>query len=383
MWIVGATRLAKAVIANCFNCRYRDKRLEQQQMGRLPQERLQVSAPFKSTALDLFGPFWVKDAAKGRRRFKCWVVAYICMGAKAVCLLPCPGYGTDVFLTTHRFFTGLYGQPRILYTDHAPSLIKASETPDWGEIGSKIGAQGTEWRLTAKGCSWRNGLAERVIRSARHTLSHELRLGETLDFHQFGSVLTVVAAILNSRPLSVHVSPEGEFHALAPRDILFGRASRSLDAASRAVSFTLDLDQDKALSYMCAQQAKIVEAWKRRWLDVVFPDMVARPKWKSASRNLRRGDIGHVKYAKEVGDHDWRLAMVEDAVADNDGVVCTVTVAFRPRNKRDTGKPYVSKTAQKLTIGVQRFAVLLAADEIVESVERDDVCQESMPPPRV
>ena len=82
-------------------------------MGRLPPERVQVSAPFESTALDLFGPFWVKDAAKGRRRFKCWVVAYICMAAKAVCLLPCPGYGTDVFLTTHRFFTGLYGQPRI------------------------------------------------------------------------------------------------------------------------------------------------------------------------------------------------------------------------------------------------------------------------------
>ena len=219
-----------------------------------------------------------------------------------------------------------------------------------------------------------------MIRSARHTLSHELRLGETLDFHQFGSVLTVVAAILNSRPLSVRVSPEGEYHALAPRDILFGRASRSLDAASRAISFTLDLDQDKALSYMCAQQAKIVEAWKRRWLDVVFPDMVARSKWKSASRNLRRGDVRHVKYAKELGDHDWRLAMVEDAKEDDDGVVRTMTVAFRPRNKRDTGKPYVSKTAQKLTIGVQRFAVLLAADEVLESEERDSVSSDSSPP---
>ena len=87
-----------------------------------------------------------------------------------------------------------------------------------------------------------------------------------------------------------------------------------------------------------------------------------------------------MKYAKEVGDHDWRLAMVEDAVADDDGVVRTVTVAFRPRNKRDTGKPYVSKTAQKLTIGVQRFAVLLAADEVMESEERDNGCQESSPP---
>ena len=304
VWIVSATRLAKSVIEKCFNCRYRDKRTEEQMMGRLPPERLEVTAPFEATALDLFGPFWVKDPAKGRRRFKTWVVSYVCMGAKAICLLPVPGYGIEEFLTTHRFFTGLYGRPKIVYTDHAPSLVKAAETPDWGEIGSKVGAQGTEWRLTAKGCSWRNGLAERVIRSARHTLSHKLRLGETLDFWQFGSVLTVVAAIINSRPLSLRISPEGDYHALAPRDVLFGRASRALDHTIRSLEFTLDQDQDQVLRDMCDQQSRIVHAWRAKWVEAVFPDMVARPKWRSATRNLRVGDVGHVKYTRTVGEHE-------------------------------------------------------------------------------
>ena len=227
-WIMAATRLAKTIAAKCAVCRYHDKRMERQLMGQLPVERLEVVAPFESAALDLFGPFWVTDPAKGRRRFKCWVVAYVCMGAKAVCLLACPGYGTEDFMTTHRYFTGMFGRPRILYTDHAPSLVKAAETPDWAEIATMVGGLGTEWRLTAKGCSWRNGLAERVIRSARHTLGHELTLGQTLDFHQFGAVLAVVSAIINARPLSLRVSVEGEYHALAPRDILFGRASRVL-----------------------------------------------------------------------------------------------------------------------------------------------------------
>ena len=370
-WIVSATKLAKTVIGKCFYCRHKDRRLEEQIMGRLPPERLEVIAPFEATALDLFGPFWVKDAAKGRRRFKCWVVSYVCMGAKAVCMLPCPGYGTAEFLTTHRFFTGLYGRPKVVYTDHAPSLIKAAETPDWAEIGAKVGEQGTEWRLTAKGCSWRNGLAERVIRAARHSLSHELRLGETLDFHQFGSVLAVISAILNARPLSVRVSADGEYHALAPRDVLFGRASRSLNSTTRAIDFALDLDQDSVLASMCDQQAKIVEAWRAKWKEAVFPDMVARPKWRSAVRNLQPGDIGHVRYQKAVGQHEWRLAMVETAEPDDDGTVRTVVVAFRPRHKKDTGKPYVSKTAQRLEIGVQRFAVLMAQDEM-KTVELQD-----------
>ena len=343
--------------------------MEEQLMGSLPPERLQIVAPFEAAALDLFGPFWVKDAAQGRWRFKCWIVSYVCMGSKSVCLLPCPGYSTEVFMTTHRFFAALYGRPKILYTDHAPSLIKAAETPNWEEISSQVGMQGTDWRLTAKGCSWRNGLAERVICSARHTLSHELKLGETLDFHQFGAVLAVVAAILNSRPLSVKVSPEGDFHALAPRDVLFGRAGRSLDAVSRDLDFTLDVDQDAAIQTMCETQARLIQAWRAKWLDSVFPDMVARTKWQSKHQNLQAGDVGNIKYTKKVGEHDWCLAMVESVDPDEDGVVRTITVAFRPRHKADTGKPYAPKTAKQMTIGVQRFAVLLAAEDMKKEAE--------------
>ena len=368
VWVTSATRLAKAVVSSCYLCRHRDKRMETQLMGLLPDERLDIVCPFEATALDLFGPFWVKDAARGRRRFKCWVVAYVCMGAKAVVLLPCPGYGTEEFLTTHRFFTGIFGRPKVIYTDHAPSLVKAAETPDWAAIGDSIGGQGTEWRLTAKGCSWRNGLAERVIRAARHSLAQELKVGETLDFHQFGAILAVVTAILNSRPLSLRVSPEGEFHSLSPRDVLFGRAGRTLEASSRALEFTLDSEQDVALRSMSDHQARIVAAWKTRWLETVFPDMVARPKWRSASRNLREGDVGHIKYPRKVVDDDWRLAVVEAAKIDDDGVVRTVTVAFRPRHKRDAGKPYAPKEAQRMTIGAQRFAVLLAVEEVENMV---------------
>ena len=177
-------------------------------------------------------------------------------------------------------------------------------------------------------------------------------------------MLAVVSAILNARPLSLRVAADGEYHALAPRDVLFGRAGRSLEATSRALDFSLDLDQDSVLASMCSQQAKIVEAWRSKWKETVFPDMVARPKWRTAVRNLRPGDIGHVRYQKTVGQQEWRLAMVEEAKPDEDGIVRTVVVAFRPRHKRDTGKPYVSKTAQRLEIGVQRFAVLMAQEEL-------------------
>ena len=210
-WIPGATKVAKVTAAHCYECRARDKRMAKQQMGSLPGERTSQLAPFEALALDLFGPYKVKDVAKGRRTFKCWAMAFVCLATKAVSLLACPGYSTAVFIEVFNFFIGIYGKPRLVYTDHAPSLIRAAETHDWGEIAAAVGQTGTKWGLTAKGCSWRNGLAEHMIRSARHTLSHELMRGALLDFHQFGSTLSLVGSILNSRPLSVRTTPDGDF----------------------------------------------------------------------------------------------------------------------------------------------------------------------------
>ena len=248
VWIPGAVRVAKRVASQCFACRLQDRKAAKQQMGQLPAERLGHLAPFEASALDLFGPFPVRDAANGRRTFKCWVVNYVCMATKAVALIVCPGYSTCVFMATHRFFTGIYGKPRLLYTDHAPSLMKAAETPDWAEIASEVGNQGTEWRLTAKGCSWRNGLAERVVRAARHTLHHELKRGVLMDIHDFGATLATVASIINSRPLTIHTSSEGEYYAISPRDILLGRANKSVDRATEALEFVLDQDDDEVLA---------------------------------------------------------------------------------------------------------------------------------------
>ena len=125
VWIPGSTRLAKTVASHCYFCRANDKRMARQQMGSLPDERTTLLAPFEALALDLFGPYKVKDAAKGRRTFKCWVVAFVCLATKAACLLACPGYSTAVFLDVFHVFSGIYGKPRLVYTDHAPSLIKA------------------------------------------------------------------------------------------------------------------------------------------------------------------------------------------------------------------------------------------------------------------
>ena len=57
------------------------------------------------------------------------------------------------------------------------------------------------------------------------------------------------------------------------------------------------------------------------------------------------------------------LAKITRADPDDDGLVRTIRVEFRPRNKKDVGKGYRSKLPQFMDIGVQRFAVMLPLEE--------------------
>lgn len=69
-WIIKGRRIAQKVIGNCVTCKKARARTCQQVMGNLPQERTRPAAPFQFTAVDLFGPYQVKDDVRKRVTMK-------------------------------------------------------------------------------------------------------------------------------------------------------------------------------------------------------------------------------------------------------------------------------------------------------------------------
>ena len=53
-------------------------------IGDLPQERTRPTAPFEFTAVDLFGPYQVKDDVRKRVTIKVWEVVFCCMASRAI-----------------------------------------------------------------------------------------------------------------------------------------------------------------------------------------------------------------------------------------------------------------------------------------------------------
>ena len=117
---------------------------------------------------------------------------------------------------------------------------------------------------------------------------------------------------MNGRPLLVRGTPDGDFIAIYPRDVLLGRAAKSRKAFDSDLEKAEEMEDDERIQLMEDDQSRIVSEWREKWLAQVFIHMVPRTKWRTMERYLAVGDISHVHYDQKLGPHSWRLAQVLD-----------------------------------------------------------------------
>ena len=87
--------------------------------------------------------------------------------------------------------------------------------------------------------------------------------------------------------------------------------------------------------------------------------------------NLYVGDVVMMMYKGTITD-DYRLARVVKVFPDERGIVRSVEVSYRKRNKREMVEEYRSKTLVTEKIGVQRLALLQASGEDPPTGEGDE-----------
>ena len=82
-------------------------------------------------------------------------------------------------------------------------------------------------------------------------------------------------------------------------------------------------------------------------------------------KNLQVGDVVMMNYPGNIQD-DYRLAKVTKVHPDKLGLVRTVTVGYRRRNKREvnTIDNYRSKPLVEEQVAVQRLSLLVPANEM-------------------
>ena len=113
------------------------------------------------------------------------------------------------------------------------------------------------------------------------------------------------------------------------------------------------------------------QAWWARWTKEVFPTLVPCKRWREIRRNLKKHDIVMMMYPGQIKD-DYRIARVLEVYPDAKGLVRTVKVAYRRRDKREPKDVYWKKPLVNEVVAVQRLSLLQAAGEKMPTGTEED-----------
>ena len=191
VWIIGARKIASKIDRKCITCIKARKKLAEQVMGDLPEERSSEMYPaWSCVSMDYFGPLEIRDEVikKGPRVCKkIWGVIWVCMRTRGVHLDIASDYSTESVLHVVRRLKALKGNVGRIVSDRGTNLISASkELKEWRKGWNesdlvKFGAkQGIEWNFVMPASQHQNGSSEVMIRYVKGIKESYMKaLGDT------------------------------------------------------------------------------------------------------------------------------------------------------------------------------------------------------------
>lgn len=382
-WVIKGRIIAQKVVNQCIVCKKAKARACRQIMGDLPAERTRPAAPFEFTAVDLFGPYHVRDDIKKRATMKVWGVVFSCMSSRAIHTELANTLSTESFLLAYQRFTAVRGHPRKIWSDSGTNFVGAK--PILKDMYTYLRGQDKEsleeyaaknsthwsWKIHPADSPHRNGAAEAAVKITKRALL-SLRKVESLTFSEFLTALQLAANLTNERPIYARVqSQEDRIESVTPNTLLLGRASSSGDFKS----FDYATYPMKRLQEI---QTLVNHFWKS-WSQLAGPNLFVRSKWHTAERNVAVGDIVWLCDQNALRGQ-FKLARVVAVNPDQRGIVRDVHVRVSPNYggsvgspnpvavARDPGSSSGSKSCQGTILhrDVRRLVVLVPVEDRVD-----------------
>ena len=289
-WMVGGRNAVRRVLGHCLVCRKREGPTVSQQMADLPQDRVTPGGhPFRSTGVDVFGPFQVKYR---RGRVVRHICLFTCLTTRAVHLEVIHDLTADSFLQAMQRFTARRGRVQVIRSDNGRNFVRAAKEikanlAAWKAspaVDKKLKEEGITWIFNPPYASSHGGVWERQIRSVRRVLAG-LSQEQVLTDQGLLTLMCTVENIINSRPLTTVSSDPRDLNPITPNHLLIPQVS--LESGE---PFT---DPNAAqLSRRQLQQINLLaDTFWKRWVKEYLPELQRRHKWQRRERGLAPGDV--------------------------------------------------------------------------------------------
>ena len=293
-WVINGNTAVRNVISKCVTCKKLRAPPLQQKMADLPAARLNPEAPFTHSAVDLFGPYIIKD---GRKEKKKYGALFSCLTSRAIHIEIVPSLETETFINALRRFMARRGEVKTIRCDNATNfhgsekeLRKSMDELDQNAINSCLLPKNIKWIFHSPAASHFGGHYERMIRTVRKALAPMLmEYGTRLNDDCFSTLMCEVESIVNSRPLTTVSDHVDDLHPLSPSQIL--TAKYCLGGPPPGKFVRDDIFMRKKWR---AVQAMANEFWSR-WRKEYLVTLQERQKWHAPRDNVKVDDIVLIK----------------------------------------------------------------------------------------
>ncbi|CAK1596209.1 unnamed protein product [Parnassius mnemosyne] len=303
-WITSVRWLCKDIVKKCIICR-RQKGIHYDTPEKpLPLERIQGTAAFQMTGIDLAGPLYLHNQEK------CWVVLFTCATFRAVHFEIVDSLSTNSFIMYLRRFIARRGRIDVIFTDNGTNFRGTAnllKDINWQEVESVTAVHAIKWRFIPPRTPWWGGWWERLIRVLKEMLRRILGR-QRLTWVELDTVLCDCEAVINSRPLTYVSTCTDDLRPLTPMLFLHGLPSND----------TSDLDyvDNMNLNVRYKYLQKLREDFRVRFRKEYLALLTAR--WKEKTIEMKKGDIVLVETdAKRLF---WPLGLIMEVVTGADGV---------------------------------------------------------------
>ena len=343
--LMNASRVLAKFLSNCSICRELRGTPATQQMANLPPDRLEATAPFTNTGLDVFGPFHIHEGQATRRTSatkKTWALLFTCLASRAVHIELLPHLDTPTFKNALRRFLAKRGSCKLLRSDRGTNFVGAERQDEANvsldELKNSMAERDCQWEFNPPHSSHFGGVWERKIGAIRRVLEGALvhTGNRPLSRDELDTLLQEAAAIVNATPLWEVSTDPNDPRPLSPSTLLTLKEEPHRAAPD---DFT---DQD-LLAYGSRRwrrvQALADHFWKT-WRQQYLQGLQSRRKWANIQRSIQPGDIVLLrdKLAKR---NEWPMARVINVKKSSDGHVRSAHIEVARSDKKNNVKKYI------------------------------------------
>ncbi|GBN63652.1 hypothetical protein AVEN_35187-1 [Araneus ventricosus] len=238
-WLINGRNYVRKIIRKCIPCLKVSAKGSNQVRADLPSSRVNISRVFTRVGINFCGPFSIKlFSGRFKKSYKCYICIFICFVVKSVHLEIVNSCSTDAFIGALKRFIARRGTPNDIYSDNGTNFVGANNElrkilkdlfnkESTGKIEDFIASEGIFWHFNPPATPHFGGLWEGGVKSLKSYLKRVV--GNTVLTHEeFSTLVTLVEAVLNARPLCNLSSDPNDYFVLTRAHFLVGSSLTAL-----------------------------------------------------------------------------------------------------------------------------------------------------------